>query len=309
MSNNASRFRDLDGDARIGIRCSVIALSTTNCYVLSKLGFQSVAGMLRLSVSELSTYRWSFEEDVLNYHQKGFEAIGIWRPKLVEYGEEKGVELLSEHNLSISSLQWVGGFTGSDGRSYREALHDGLDAIQQAADIGAPTVTVLAGGRGGHTKGHAHRLLRTALKELAEAAQAMGVQLALEPMHVGCAFDWSFMNTVPQCLDIINDIGSNNLGITFDCYHVAQDEAVLLWLESFVKYVRLVQLGDAKHAPMGEQDRCLLGQGHIPLRDIVQIFEQSGYEGFYEVEILGQQVEHLEYEEILDESKNVAMTW
>lgn len=262
--------------------------------------------MLRLSVSELSTYRWSFEEDVLNYHQNGFEAIGIWRPKLVEYGEEKGLELLAEHGLKISSLQWVGGFTGSDGRSYRDALHDGLDAVQLAADIGAETVTVVSGGRAGHTKGHANRLLRTALKELSEAAQAVGVFLAIEPMHIGCAFDWSFLNTIPQCLDLINEIDNKHLGINFDCYHVAQDQNMMVWLESIVKYVRLVQLGDAKNAPMGEQDRCLLGKGHIPLQEILDVFEKCGYDGYYEVEIMGQQVEHLGYEQILKDTREFA---
>ena len=44
--------------------------------------------MLKLSVSELSTYRWGFEEDVLHYRQAGFSALGIWRPKLAEYGDE-----------------------------------------------------------------------------------------------------------------------------------------------------------------------------------------------------------------------------
>ncbi len=265
--------------------------------------------MLRLSVHELSTYRWSFEEDVLNYHAAGFGAIGIWRPKLMDYGEEKGAELIREHGLEISSLQWIGGFTGSDGRSYRESLHDALDAIQLAADIGAATVTVLSGGRAGHTKGHAQRLLRNALKELAEAAQAVGVQLAVEPMHVGCAFDWSFLNTIPQCLDLISAIDNPNLGITFDCYHLAQDSMALTWLDSIVKYVRLVQLGDAKHAPLGEQNRCLLGHGCVPLADIVTAFRNGGYDGYYEIEIVGQEVEHLGYEEILGEAKQTTNTW
>ena len=268
-----------------------------------------VARMLRLSVSELSTYRWTFEEDVLHYHAAGFEAIGIWRPKLTEYGEEKGVELIREHELEISSLQWIGGFTGSDGRSYRDALHDGLDAVQLAADIGASTVTVLSGGRAGHTKGHANRLLRKALKELSEAAQAVGVQLAVEPMHVGCAFDWSFINTVPQCLDLISAIDNPHLGITFDCYHLAQDNNTMAWLESIVKYVRLVQLGDAKHAPLGEQNRCLLGHGHVPLSEIVAAFQAGGYDGFFEIEIVGQEVEHLNYEQILGDAKQMAVSW
>ncbi len=118
--------------------------------------------------------------------------------KLADYGEEKAAELLHDNNMSISSLQWIGGFTGSDGRSYRDSLHDGLDAIQLAADLRAECVVVLAGGRSGHTSNHAHRLLRAALKELAEAAEAVGVQLALEPMHIGCAHEWTFINTVPN---------------------------------------------------------------------------------------------------------------
>ena len=265
--------------------------------------------MLRLSVSELSTFRWSFEEDVLHYHEAGFEAIGIWLPKLADYGEEKGAELIKEHGLEISSLQWIGGFTGSDGRSYREALHNGLDTIQLAADIGAKTVVALSGGRGGHTKGHANRLLRNAIRDLAEAAQAVGVQLAIEPMHVGCAFDCSFLNTVPQVLDLITAIDNPNLGMTFDCYHLAQDPNTMAWLESIVPYVRLVQLGDAKHAPMGEQNRCLLGHGIVPLADIVRTFQKGGFNGHYEIEIVGQEVEHLQYEQILGEAKEVAFAW
>ena len=265
--------------------------------------------MLRLSVNELSTFRWSFEEDVIQYRAEGFKAIGIWRAKLADFGEEKAAELLHEHEMSISSLQWIGGFTGSDGRSYRDSLHDGLDAIQLAADLGAECVVVLAGGRSGHTNNHAHRLLRAALKELAEAATAVGVQLAIEPMHIGCAYDWTFINTVPQCLDIIHSIDRPNLGLVFDCYHLGQDPDILLWLDDIVPKVRLVQLGDAKHAPMGEQNRCLLGHGFLPLPEILQSFHRGGYSGYYEVELLGEELEHYSYQHVLGQAKRAAEEW
>lgn len=265
--------------------------------------------MLRLSVNELSTFRWSFEEDVLHYRRAGFSAIGIWRAKLADYGEEKAAELLRDNNMAISSLQWIGGFTGSDGRSYRDSLHDGLDAIQLASDLNAECVVVLAGGRSGHTNNHAHRLLRAALKELAEAAEAVGVQLAIEPMHVGCAYEWTFINTVPQCLDLIASIGRPNFGLVFDCYHLGQDPDALEWLDSIVPFVRLVQLGDAKHAPMGEQNRCLLGHGFLPLPEILQTFERGGYRGYYEVELLGEELEHFSYEHVLGQAKQAAEEW
>jgi sugar phosphate isomerase/epimerase len=258
--------------------------------------------MSRLAVSELSTFRWSFEEDVQRYREHGFNAVGVWRAKLSDCGEAKGHELLQDHGMKASSLNWAGGFTGSDGRTFREAMYDALDAIDAAAQIGADTLVILAGGRFGHTTNHAKRILRQAMKELAEAAQAVGIQLALEPMHVGCAHDFTFLTSVPETLDIISTIGRSNCGIVFDSYHLAQDENAMDWLPSIVPFVRLVQLGDAHSAPIGEQNRCLLGEGRIPLQSIVQTMESYGYTGYYEVELIGEDVEHIDYSEVLAKS-------
>lgn len=264
--------------------------------------------MLRLSVNELSTPKWSFEEDVIHYHKAGFSAIGIWYPKLAEYGEEKGVELLREHGFTISSLTYQGGFTGCNGKSFRQNMCDALDIIQLAADIHARTAVINIGSRNGHTRNHAMRLLRTAIKNLAEAAQAVNVNLALEPFHCGCGPDW-FLNTIPQCLDVIAEVSNPNLGIAFDSYHLAQDSEITSWFESFAPHVRLVQLGDAKFAPMGRQNRCLLGQGRLPLLELVSLFSSSGYDGFYEIELQGAGVEHLDYDDLLESSHRTTQAW
>ena len=63
-------------------------------------------------MNELTTFRWSFEEDVHNYAAADINAIGVWRQKLSDYGEEKGIELLSEYGMQVSNLLWAGGFTG-----------------------------------------------------------------------------------------------------------------------------------------------------------------------------------------------------
>jgi sugar phosphate isomerase/epimerase len=264
--------------------------------------------MLRLSVNELSTMRWSFEEDVIHYQQAGFSAIGIWYPKLAEYGEEKGCELLRENHFEISSITHFAGFTGSGGQSFRQSMFKALDVIQLASDINAKTVVIHAGSRNGHTRNHAMRLLKTAFRVLAEAAQAVNVQLALEPVHMGCGPDF-FLNTVPQCLDVIAEIDNPNLGVVFDSYHLALDSDVLNWFDSISSYVRLVQLGDAKFAPMGKQNRCMLGQGRVPLMELLSLFNGSGYSGFYEIELQGAGVDHLDYQELLNQSQKTAKEW
>ena len=264
--------------------------------------------MLRLSVNELSTIKWGFEEDVLHYHEAGFSAIGIWYPKLVEYGEEKGAELLHEYNFSISSLTCTCDFTGSLGKNFRQGLVQALDVVQTASEIGAKTVVLTTGGRNGHTRNHAMRILSSALEIVSEAALAVGVQLAIEPVHSGCGRD-SFLHTIPQCLEMIQQIDSPNLGIAFDSYHLGQDIDSLHWLQYAAPLIQIVQLGDAKHAPMGRQNRCLLGHGRVPLRDLIRSFRQHGYDGFYEIELTGAGVENLDYRQLLGETRRTTHTW
>ena len=119
--------------------------------------------MLRLAVNELTTLRWSFEEDVRNYVSAGFGGIGVWRRKFEDFGEEAGIDFLCESGLAVSSLQWAGGFTGHDGLTHAESVEDGIEAIRLAAAMQAECVIAYTGGRGGHTHNHARRLATTAL--------------------------------------------------------------------------------------------------------------------------------------------------
>src|SRR4029079_19126645 len=83
-----------------------------------------------VSVNELTTYRWTFDEDVAQYRAAGFTAIGVWRQKLCDFGEEKGVELLADSGLAVSNLLWAGGFTGSDRRSVCDSIEDDDEAVE-----------------------------------------------------------------------------------------------------------------------------------------------------------------------------------
>lgn len=255
--------------------------------------------MVKLAINEVTTYRWTLEEDVLAVANHGYSGIGLWRPKLTEYGIDKAYELLREHNLEASSVSWAGGFTGSDGRSYHDSLCDALDAVQAAAQVGAKHVILLSGGRNNHTKNHARRMILSAIEELSEAADAVGVSLAVEPMHPGCGSEWTIVNDVRQTLDVIGSLSRNNVGLVLDTYHLGFDPEILTLLPDIIRHIKIVQIGDGKHLPLGEQNRCLLGEGRVPLREIVEQLLAGGYDGYLEAEVLGEEVEHLPYDHVL----------
>ena len=62
-------------------------------------------------------------------------------------------------------------------------------------------------------------------------------------------------------------------------------------------------MADSKHPPKGEQNRCLLGEGTIPIGEIIAALQEGGFNGFYDVELMGEDVEACDYEHILNQSR------
>ncbi|HJN10680.1 MAG TPA: sugar phosphate isomerase/epimerase family protein [Pirellulaceae bacterium] len=265
--------------------------------------------MALFSMNELTTYRWSFEDDVHRYADAGIRSIGVWRQKLSDFGEEKGIELLSEVGLRASNLMWAGGFTGSDGRSYNDALADARDAIRLTADLQADCLIVYSGSRGGHTTNHASRLLNDALKALMPVAMEFEVTLAIKPMDAGCANDWTFLTELAETVDLLEEFDSPVIKLAFDTYHFGLDPTAIERLADIVPRIAIVQLGDAKQRPTGEQNRCRLGEGAVPFAEIFSKLADGGYRGSYDVKLLGEDVEPFDYDDLLAHSKQKFESW
>ena len=259
--------------------------------------------MARLSINELTTFRWTFEEDVQHYRQAGVDAIGVWRQKLSDFGEEKGIELLMESGLTVSSLLWAGGFTGSDGRSHKESVEDGKEAIRLGAAMNADSLIVYTGPRAGHTHNHARRLVRSALDQLLPLASDVDLDLAIEPMHPGCAADWTYLTELTETLELLKAYDSPHLKLAFDTYHLCQNGSVTPVLSEIAPHIAIVQLGDANEPPSGEPNRAPLGQGKLPLAEVVQALQSAGYDGYYDVELMGEDIEQTSYQDLVTQSK------
>ncbi len=257
---------------------------------------------MQLSMSEMTTYRWSFEEDVAQYKAAGLTAMGVWRQKLSDFGEERGVELLGESGLAVSNLLWAGGFTGSDGRTFRESIEDALESVRLAASLKAGCLVVYSGARAGHTYNHAKRLLKDALGEMLALANDQGVVLALEPMHAVFATEWTFLNSLDDALAALDVWNNPRLKLVLDTYHLGWDEGLPGKIAELVPRIALVQLGDGKTPPDGEHNRVPLGEGSLPLREILTALKSAGYTGYCDVELMGEEIESSNYGEIIRQS-------
>lgn len=257
--------------------------------------------MPRFSINQLTTYRWTFDEDLYYARRTGFDSVGVWRRKLADFGECRAIELLEEEQLAVSCLSWSGGFTGADGRTQEESVRDAIDALRQGARIGAECLIVYAGGRNNHIDRQLCRLLHQALDRLLVAAEMADVVLALKPMNFHCAHEWSFQTDLERAIELVASYNSPFLKLAYDNYQFPYLHRQRELVERLLPHLAIVQLGDAHQPHSIDQLRCPLGQGRLEVEDTIKALVDAGYSGTFDVELMGDEIESHDYEPLLQQ--------
>lgn len=258
--------------------------------------------MHQLSVSEFSSYRWSFFQDIVKFANLGFNSVGLWRSKVADFGFEKAAELIDEMQISVSSLSWAGGFTGSEGTSHRDAIEDAIEAVYQAHMVGADKLIVHPGARNGHTETHAMRLLKQALNEITPIACDLEVTLLLEPT-VAVKSPWSFISSIGNYAEILSEYPKSELGLVLDLFHIGCNQEMATQIPNLIDRIKLVQLADGRFNA-GEFSRCELGQGIIPIEGWMESLANYEYEGDFEIELHGYEFENTDYATVLNNTRD-----
>ena len=137
----------------------------------------------------------------------------------------------------------------------------------------------------------ARQQIRAGIEAILPHAAANGIQLSIEPLHPMYADSRSAINTLKQANDLCAAIASPWLGVAVDVYHVWWDpdlEAEIQrcgqagWLHAFHICDWLTPTIDLLN------DRGLMGEGCIPIRQIKGWVQDAGFDGFDEVEIFSQ---------------------
>ena len=257
---------------------------------------------LKLSLNQLTTLRWSLTDEVGQLKQAGFDAIGLWRPKLSQFGEERAAEALARTRLPVSSLSFAGGFTGGCGLSYVEALEDGCLAIEQARQVRAKTLIIVGGSTNGHTTNHSQRLVVDGLRQLADVAEQAQVTLSVLPMHPIYSKRWTFLHSLEQTLSLLSRVNHASVGLAFDTYHLWQEPRLIERIPELISLTKIVQLSDCHRAPQSEVDRRMPGDGLIPLPEIIQAFQSAGYAGYFDIQVWSGNVWKVNYSHLIEQA-------
>ena len=253
--------------------------------------------LARLSIGHYMLRSWSLEEDVRNLERLGFRSISLASTKLDAYGAERAVRLLRASSLKVAHVGSYGHFGAT-----RRSMGAGVERVRRAIDrvhrLDGDALFVLSGGRNGADWETAAGVLRDAYAALLPEATAAGIRLALEVIHP-LRQDLSFVNTLADAREIARAAGRRG-GYVLDLFHSGWERRLLDTVTRDAGgRIHAVQLSDYKRVTLRTMDRALLGRGILPLRAIVAALERGGYDGWYEAEIISDDVEHLGYERVL----------
>ena len=265
--------------------------------------------MFHVAISQLTMSRSELPEEIASLAGHGFECLSLWRAKLSDIGHTAAASMLTEAGIRVSSLQWAGGFTGGDGRTFAESIEDAVEAIDVAHAVGAPVLVVHTGCRGGHTRSHARRLLVHALETLAPLAGRAGVVLAVKPVHAAAAPGCSFLTRVVDALDLIEDLADPAVRMAADLWQFGDDPALPRLLPRLAAATAVVQVADRIGPPTSELERLPAGHGTLPLESLVLALIDHGYGGAFEFDAVGEAVATLGYDRVLRETRKVADAW
>jgi len=269
--------------------------------------------MFDVAVSQLTSARWDsrwdLADELARLRTHGFEALSLWRPKVSDTGASATRRLLAAAGVRVSSLQWAGGFTGGDGRSFAESVDDALEALATAEEVGAPVLIVHSGCRGGHTRSHAQRLLVQALETLLPAAARAGVTLAVKPVHPGACPGFSFLADLESALDLVDQFDDATVRLALDLWHFGDDPGLRGLLPRLAPATAVVQVADRSGPPAPGADRLPAGHGGLPLEDVVGSLVEQGFDGPVEFDPVGEAVEILGYDGAWQETQLVADAW
>jgi sugar phosphate isomerase/epimerase len=247
----------------------------------------------RLCIHTVTTKPWSIGEAVRRYSTAGIKGITVWRDAYLDRDPAATGRLIRDHGLSVVSLCRGGFFASASVARRATAIDENLRCIDEASALGSPLVVLVCGADPAQPLSESRSQIADGIAAVGAHASAAKVRLAIEPLHPMYAGDRSAVNTLGQAREICRRLASPWVGIAVDVYHTWWDDRIADEIAACGREGSLFafHISDWQPHPTDLlEDRGLMGEGCIPIRQIREQVEGAGFAGFIEVEIFSRRL-------------------
>jgi sugar phosphate isomerase/epimerase len=225
----------------------------------------------RISVNEECAGSLPFLEEVAFWHDLGVRTIGAISPKLEAIGWD--TSLVTAAGLRVSSI-------GTEARVLD-------DAIDFAAAVEADSVWFTTGSIGSRTWEEAADDFCERIAPAVVRAQEAGVVLAVEPTNPLRA-DLSFLFNLRDSLALARAAGIDVVLEMACCWY---ERGFAELVRDNVDLVTLVQISDYEIGTRDTPNRSVIGDGDVPLERLLAMVLDAGYDGLFDLELVGPRIE------------------
>jgi sugar phosphate isomerase/epimerase len=248
---------------------------------------------LPFGVSQYTTWPQSFGQDLELYRKAGVDFIEVCEAKLDANNSEPQLWALQDSGLRVSSVQprlhsLFPDFPRPEPKSPRERMGYLRKTIELfGRHFPGVTLVTISGGAPNGDYALAYRTATQEYKELAKIAADHGVRVALEPLHPILMNVDTFLCSIAHAGRVIESVDHPQFGLFLDVWHIWEDESAPALIQKYGHKIFGVHVNDW-HDPRAFGDRCLPGEGRIPLVKLLKAIHQTGYSGAYTLEIFSE---------------------
>lgn len=254
----------------------------------------------RVSVSQVSSWNWTLDEDLEFYEKAGITSVGLFLPKLQDSGLKpaKLAERLSAAGLRITSLHAPGPFRLDQPEAWDQQRYDMGEIIDIALALRPEVLVFTTGSAGILPWERAADSFEEVMRGTVAEAEREGLKLAVEHTH-SLRTDIGFLHTLRDTIELGWRVGT---GVCLEVNACWAERNLAGTIGAAVDSISIVQVSDFEIGTKSTPDRLVPGDGDLPLQRIMGQLIDAGYEGMFDIEIVGPRIEAEGYESAIQRS-------
>ena len=242
---------------------------------------------MKLAFSTLGCPDWPLDTVIARARDYGFDGVDfrgcagqldIWNLPEFSTRIAETAAKLKHARLAVPAISSSARLLTDTDEDRAKSMDNLAASARVAHELGATFVRVFGGHNGARPYPDALNEAAAALDAMARNAAHHGVTVLLETHD-----DWIASDKVRELLDTAAE---PNVGVIWDINHpwAAAGESPEQTWANLAPCVRYIHVKDTCTRPDGKRGPCLLGQGELPLPEILALLRRERYAGWYTLE-------------------------
>jgi sugar phosphate isomerase/epimerase len=241
----------------------------------------------RVCVSAISTFKLDLAGDLDFWAAHGIATVGVSVAKLDAFGWEEGTARIVDSGVRVANIIGLGPFLLTDPSQWERQRERLTRALEAGHTMGAECVVFTTGPAGPLQWDEAADALEAALAPVLVETRALGIPFAVEHTN-SLRVDVGFVHSLHDVVDLARRLGT---GVCMEINACWAERGLAATIANAIDVIRLVQVSDFAIGTLATPDRRVPGDGDIPLERILGQVLAAGYEGVFDLELIGPKID------------------